>query len=206
MNGPILLTGFEPFGENAINPTALLMERLAGDEGVVTAVLPVVYEASVAAFAALLERHTPIAALCFGLAARTDYITIERVAWNRDESTLPDNAGVVREDRIITADGPAAYGSGVPVPALVQTLARAGLPVSFSDHAGGFVCNHLFYRARHMIATRGLDIPMAFLHVPPLPEQVAGQSGRHGLALDRLELAGRTAVAMLRRGLGEGPV
>ncbi|NYZ12977.1 pyrrolidone-carboxylate peptidase [Azospirillum sp. RWY-5-1] len=201
MTAPILLTGFGPFGDNAVNPTMLLMERMAALEGVVTGVLPVEYGTCADAFAALVERHQPAAALCFGLSARTDFILIERIAWNRDESDKPDNAGVVRDDVAIVEDGPTAYGAGVPIPALLQTLARAGLPVSFSDHAGGYVCNHLFYRARHLIETRGLDLPMAFLHVPPLPEQVADQPGRRGLPLDSLVLAARTAVAMLRRGM-----
>lgn len=197
----ILLTGFQPFGEHAVNPTALLMERLAGEEGVATAVLPVEYDACADRFAELVETHAPIAALSFGLAFKTDYILIERLAWNRDESPQADNAGVVREDAPIAADGPAAYGCGLPVPLLLQTLARAGLPVTFSDHAGGFVCNHLYYRARHLIETRGLDIPMAFLHVPPLPEQVAGRAGRRGLEMERVELAARAALSLLRRGL-----
>lgn len=202
MNGPVLLTGFEPFGGHPVNPTAELMRRLDGVEGVVTGILPVEYGAAAARFAALLEQHRPAAAIAFGLAFKTDYILIERLAWNRDESPQPDNAGVVRDDVPIVPDGPTAYGSGIPVPALLQALAMAGLPVTFSDHAGGFVCNHLYYSARHFIVTQGLDVPMVFLHAPPLPEQVAGQSGRTGLPLDRLELGAHAAVALVRRALG----
>ncbi|MBP2294007.1 pyroglutamyl-peptidase I [Azospirillum rugosum] len=203
MTAPILLTGFQPFGDNAVNPTALLMERLAGEPGVVTAVLPVEYDVCGAAFATLVEEHRPAAALCFGLAGNSDYIKVERLAWNRDESDKPDNAGVVRTDSPIEPDGPTAYGSALPIPMVMRELAIAGLPVTFSDFAGGFVCNHLFYRARHLIETRGLDLPMGFIHLPPLPEQVAGQSGRVGLRLERQELAVRTLVGLLQQGLGE---
>lgn len=202
MTAPILLTGFQPFGDHAVNPTALLMERLAGEPGIVTAVLPVEYDACGAAFAALLEEHQPAAALCFGLAAGSEYIKIERLAWNRDESEQADNAGVVRTDDAIVPDGPTAYGSTLPVPTLVRELAIAGLPVTFSDHAGGFVCNHLFYRARHLIETADLDVPMGFVHLPPLPEQVADQTGRSGLTLDQQERAVRALVGLLRQGLG----
>ncbi|HEY0835613.1 MAG TPA: pyrrolidone-carboxylate peptidase [Azospirillum sp.] len=203
MTAPILLTGFQPFGAHGVNPTALLMERLAGTEGVVTAVLPVEYDACGDAFAALVEEHAPAAALCFGLAFRTESVLVERLAWNRDESDQADNAGVVREDAPIVEDGPTAYGTGVPVQLLLRTLAAAGMPVGLSDHAGGFVCNHLYYRARHLIESRGLDLPMAFLHVPPLPEQVAGQPGRSGMPLDRLEVAVQVLVDVLRQGLGD---
>ncbi|MBV5336247.1 pyrrolidone-carboxylate peptidase, partial [bacterium] len=98
-------------------------------------------------------------------------------------------------------DGPTAYGCSLPIPELMRTLALAGAPVSFSDNAGGFVCNHLFYTARHHIETQGLYLPMAFIHTPPLPEQVADRPSRRGLPLDRLETAARAVVAWLRRGL-----
>lgn len=115
MTTPILLTGFAPFGELAVNPTALLMERLADEPGVVTAVLPVEYDVCGDRFAELVAEHAPLAALCFGLSARTDFIQIERIAWNRDESDQPDNAGVVRTDAAIVPDGPTAYGSNLPI-------------------------------------------------------------------------------------------
>lgn len=201
MTPPILLTGFQPFAGDAVNPTALLMDRLAGEPGLVTAVLPVVYTECGERFAALLEEHEPMAALAFGMARRTDFLLIERIAWNRDESEAADNAGVVHEDQPIAQDGPTAYGSSIPVPLLLRALAGAGLPVSFSDHAGGFVCNHLFYAARHRIETSGLDVPMAFIHVPPLPEQVAEEPTRRGMPLDRLVLAANAAVDTIRRAL-----
>nr|WP_247886795.1 pyrrolidone-carboxylate peptidase [Azospirillum sp. SYSU D00513] len=196
-----MLTGFQPFGPHGVNPTALLMERLSGEPGVVTAVVPVEYGACGDLFAELVRRHEPAAAVCFGLAARSDFIQIERIAWNRDESPHPDNAGLVRDDLAIVEGGETAYGSGLPVPALVQALGAAGLPATFSDFAGGYVCNHLFYRARHLIETEGLDLPMGFIHMPPLPHMVEGEPGRRGLPLDRQELAVRTVLDLLRRGL-----
>ncbi|MGQ9364886.1 pyroglutamyl-peptidase I family protein [Azospirillum sp. ST 5-10] len=205
MAGPLLLTGFQPFDEHAVNPTALLMERLAGMEGVITAVLPVEYDTCGTVLAGLVERHAPVAVLSFGLSFRTDSVLVERLAWNRDESDKADNAGVVRAGAEIVAGAPTAYGCGMPVPLLVRVLAQAGVPVAISDHAGGYVCNHLYFRARHMVEAGGLDLPTAFIHVPPLPEQVAGHSGRSGLAFDRLERAVRTLVDALRRGLGEAP-
>lgn len=201
---PVLLTGFEPFGGETVNPTALLMERMAAVEGVVTAVLPVEYVTAAAAFRAAVARHQPMAVLSFGMNGASDFVLVEQIAWNRDECDATDNAGVVHGDDAIVEDGPTAYGTGMPVPFLVRTLAMAGVPVAMSDHAGGFVCNHLFYQARHWIETEGLDLPMAFLHVPPLPEQVADQAGRRGLSLDRLEAGAMALVAALRQALDEG--
>lgn len=199
MAGPILLTGFQPFGVHAVNPTMLLMDRLAGAEGVVTATLPVEYDRCGEVFAALLDAHAPSAALCFGLSYRTDTVLIERLAWNRDETGQADNAGVVRTDAVIVEGAPPAYGCGLAVPLLVRALAGAGVPAGTSDHAGGFVCNHLYYRARHTIETRGLGIPMAFIHVPPLPEHCTDRVG--GLPIERLEAGVRAVVDAVRRSI-----
>lgn len=192
MTAPLLLTGFQPFGSNAVNPTMLLMDRLAGTAGVVTATLPVEYGTAGDAFEALLDAHGPAAALCFGLSYRTDVVLVERLAWNRDETEQADNAGVVRNGAVIVAGAPPSYACGFPVPLLAEALAGAGVPVSVSDDAGGFVCNHLYYRARHAIATRGLTLPMAFIHVPPLPEHCTDRVG--GLAMERLEAGVRALV------------
>ncbi len=202
MTAPILLTGFRPFGEEgAVDPTALLMERLAGETGVVTAVLPSLYDVCGDAFASLLDQHRPLSALCFARSERTDYIQIERLAWNCDDDEQADEAGTVRSDQAIVPGGPSAYGSTLPVPRVMRELAMVGLPVTFSDFSGGFLGNHLFYRARHAIETAGLDVPMGVFHMPLLPEQAGSIPGRRGLPLDRQELAVRTLVVMLRQAL-----
>lgn len=196
MTAPILLTGFQPFGSNAVNPTMLLMERLAGTEGVVTATLPVEYGTSGDAFEDLLDKHEPAAVLCFGLAYKTDALLVERVAWNRDTTEQADNTGLVRQGVAILDDAPASYPCGFAVPVLVEALTAAGVPVEVSDDAGGYVCNHLYYRALHAVAMRGLDTPVAFIHVPPLPEHCTDRAG--GLAFERLEEAVRALIAAVR--------
>lgn len=201
MTAPILLTGFHPFGGRLADPSALLMERLAGEPGVVAATLSPLYDVCGEEMAALLDRHQPKAALCFALSERTDSVRLERLAWNRDESDQPDADGTVREDRVILADGPTAYGGTLPVPRVMRELAMAGVPVAFGDFAGGFLGNHLFYRTRHLIVTAGLDVPMGFFHLPPLPEPAQTGVGSRGMALDRQELAARVLVDLLRRAL-----
>lgn len=220
MTAPILITGFAPFGTTpddeadpsaadhpptdhpwTADPTALLMDRLAGEPGVVTATLPPLYDTCGEAFAELLAKHRPLAALGFAYLDSSDYIRLERLAWNRDESPLPDAAGTVRDHADIVPDGPTAYGSTLPVPRVMRELSMAGLPVTFGDFSGGFLGNHLFYRARHIIESAGLDVPYGFFHMPPLPERAAVLRRFGGLSLDRQELAARTLVGMLRRAL-----
>ena len=183
----ILVTGFERFGPNDLNPTALLMDRLAGKDGVTAVVLPVEYHTSVKRFEALLDEHRPDAAVAFGLARAYDQIRLERVALNLDEAAAPDNAGVPRCGLRIVEDGPVGYWSTLPVDRLIEALTEAGLPAAASGHAGGYVCNHLFYGVRHALERCYRPLPMGFVHVPPLPEQVAGEPGRTGLGMDDLE-------------------
>ncbi|KAA0580153.1 pyrrolidone-carboxylate peptidase [Azospirillum sp. B21] len=215
MTAPILITGFAPFGLPpngeadhspaghpwAADPTALLMDRLSGEPGVVTATLPPLYDACGEAFAELLTEHRPLAALGFAYWEASDYIRLERLAWNRDESPLADAAGTVREHADIVPDGPTAYGSTLPVPRVMRELSMAGLPVTFGDFSGGFLGNHLFYRARNIIESADLDIPYGFFHMPPLPERAATLRRFGGLSLERQELAVRTLVRMLRTAL-----
>jgi pyroglutamyl-peptidase len=185
----ILVTGFEMFGPNDLNPTALLMERLAGVDGVTAAVLPVEYHTSVKRFEALLDEHRPDVAVSFGLARSYDQIRLERAALNLDEAAVPDNAGVLRCGLRIAEDGPVGYWSTLPVDRLIAALSEAGLPVAASGHAGGYVCNHLFYGVRHALERRRWPLPMGFVHVPPLPQQIAGEAGRTGLGIDEIERA-----------------
>lgn len=220
MTAPILITGFAPFGTPPdgevdpsaadhspidhpwmADPTALLMARLAGEPGVVTATLPPLYDACGETFAELLAEHRPLAALGFAYLESSNYIRLERLAWNRDESPLPDAAGTVRDYADIVPDGPTAYGSTLPVPRVIRELSMAGLPVTFGDFPGGFLGNHLFYRARHIIEGADLDLPYGFFHMPPLPERAATLRRFGGLDLERQELAVRTLVGMLRRAL-----
>jgi pyroglutamyl-peptidase len=201
----ILVTGFERFGPNDMNPTALLMDRLAGKDGVTAAVLPVEYHTSVGRFEALLDEHQPDVAVAFGLARSCDQIRLERVALNLDEATMPDNAGVLRCGLRIADDGPVGYWSTLPVDRLIEALTEAGLPAGPSGHAGGYVCNHLFYGVRHALERRGRPLPMGFVHVPPLPEQVSSEPGRTGLGVDDLERAAHIILNELRTGQYQRP-
>jgi pyroglutamyl-peptidase len=195
----ILVTGFERFGPNDLNPTALLMDRLAGKGGVTAVVLPVEYHTSVKRFEALLDEHRAEVAVAFGLARSCDQIRLERVALNLDEATVPDNAGVLRCGLRIAEDGPVGYWSTLPVDRLIKALTEAGLPAGPSGHAGGYVCNHLFYGVRHALECRGRPLPMGFVHVPPLPEQVSSEPGRTGLGLDDLERAAHIILNELKQ-------
>jgi pyroglutamyl-peptidase len=170
----VLVTGFEPFRGERVNPSEAVVRALAGRPGLRIAVLPVSYRRAEAELAALLEAAPPRALLLLGLAAG-DAIRLERVARNCDASEGPDEDGEARATAPITAFGPADYGSTLPLTSFAEKLAGLALPVAWSDDAGGFLCNHVFYRAREWLEQRGLVVPCGFVHLPPL----------HALALER---------------------
>ena len=174
----LLVTGFEPFGVQRVNPSERVVRALAGRSGLVTAVLPVAYRRAETALVRLLDATQPRGLLLLGLAAG-DAIRLERAARNRDEAEACDEDGEPRAGMPISAGGPPDHASTLPLDAFAAALARLALPVAWSSDAGGFLCNHVFYRAREWVERRAPGIPCGFVHLPPLEaigleRQIAG--------------------------------
>jgi pyroglutamyl-peptidase len=175
----VLLTGFEPFGGDRVNPSWLAVRRLHGrtlrGHRIVARRLPTTYEESLPRLRRLLRRVQPALVICVGQAGGRAEVTPERVAINVDDSRLPDNAGWKPADTAIIPGGPVAYWSTLPVKAIVRALSRHGVPASVSSSAGTFVCNHVFYGLMHELAKNGNAVRGGFVHVPLLPGQAARQ-------------------------------
>lgn len=182
-----LVTGFEPFGADAVNPSREAVVRLPpriGELAIETRILPTVFGRAIAALEDALVTTAPDIVLCVGLAGGRAELSLERVAINVDDARIPDNDGQQPIDRPVIADGPVAYFTGLPVKAAVMALREAGLPAIVSNTAGTFVCNHVFYGLMHLVATRALPVRGGFLHVPCLPAQATGLTGVPSMALD----------------------
>ena len=175
----VLLTGFEPFGGQSLNPSwevarALHGEVIAGAQ--VTAVqLPCVFAQALPALKQALASHRPDIVLALGQAEGRCDFSVERVAINVQDARIPDNAGAQPIDVPVVAGGPAAYFSSLPIKALVAGLRAAGFPASVSQTAGTFVCNQVFYGLQHALAGQGVH--SGFMHLPLLPEQAAHWKG-----------------------------
>ncbi len=173
----ILLTGFEPFGDFAANPSQAIVERLAADHrpdrgyDLCTAILLVAYAEAAERILALLAETRPDAVLLLGVAGKRSTISLERVALNLDEAAKPDNRGEKTDGRLIVPGGPVGYWSTLPLPRFYAALVEHGIPVSMSHDAGAYLCNHVFYVTRHALETAGRPIPCGFVHVPPMAEQ-----------------------------------
>lgn len=197
----VLLTGFEPFENEPVNPSweavrALDGQRVGDDAVIVARQLPCVFGAAIAGMAALLEALKPDVVIAVGQAGGRTEMSIERIAINVDDARIADNAGAQPIDATIAADGPAAYFSTLPIKAITRDLRAAGVPAMVSQTAGTFVCNHVFYGLMHALASRGAGGTRGgFIHIPYLPEQAARHPGAPSLALDTLIAGLRVAVA-----------
>jgi pyroglutamyl-peptidase len=170
-NRRVLLTGFTAFGSVAVNPSQLIVEQLAGSSpDLITAVLPVEYAGSRSALYDLLSLHQPDVFIGLGVAAGRKMISLERLAINLDDANAPDNAGVALHGQMIEPEGPAAYWSTLPLEAMYTALSGENIPVHFSNSAGNYVCNHLFYCARHAAETSSALISSGFVHLPSIDE------------------------------------
>jgi pyroglutamyl-peptidase len=197
----VLLTGFEPFAGDRVNPSALAAEALAGerldDARLVAAVLPVSYARAGAALRAAMTAHAPDAVLAVGQAAGRAEISLERIAINLDDARLPDNDGELRVDVPVVQGAPAAYFAAVPVKAMAARIRASGVPAGVSHSAGSFLCNHVFYLLCHEVATRLPTLQAGLVHVPALPEQVAERPGQPSMALSTIVGALREAIRCL---------
>ncbi len=167
----VLLTGFDAFGGETVNPSWLAVQRLHGRQvaghRVVARQLPTVFGASVQALQGHIDRWQPRLVLATGLAANRRAMSLERVAINVDDARMPDNAGAQPIDRPVVPGGPAAYFTTLPIKAMLLALQDAGYPAEVSQTAGTFVCNHLFYGLLHGLR-EAVGVRAGFVHVPPL--------------------------------------
>jgi pyroglutamyl-peptidase len=167
----ILLTGFEPFGVLPFNPSELLVQQirdgapLAGHE-LTTEILPTAYDRAGALIEARLTALRPDVLLATGVAETRAELNLERVALNLDDADKPDNAGALREGSPIEPTGPLARQTALDLAPLAARLRGEGFATKVSNHAGAFVCNHVYYCALGAIARHRLPTQALFLHVP----------------------------------------
>ena len=194
----ILLTGFEPFGGEHINPSQQIVRALDGEiisgHRVVGAILPVAFAVIVPLLENLLAAHRPALVLALGQAGGRSAISLERVAINLIDARSADNEGLQPIDETVIADAPGAYFSTLPIKAIEAHLCALGIPVASSLSAGSFVCNQVFFGLAHLLATQHADVRGGFIHVPWLPEQAAHHGGQASMALATMIAGVRAAL------------
>ncbi len=189
----LLITGFDPFGGESINPSWEAVKGLPetiGEWALTKLQVPTVFGKAGETLLAAAAELQPDAVLCVGQAGGRAAITPELVAINLRFGRIADNAGVSPMDVPVAADGPAAYFSTLPVRAMAQAVADCGLPGQVSYSAGAFVCNDLLYTVLHHYA--GTAVRAAFVHVPFLPQQAA--EGIPSMSLDDIQKGLQAAI------------
>jgi pyroglutamyl-peptidase len=205
----ILVTGFDAFGGEEVNPASRAVEHLAASvararEGVevITREIPTAYGASAMAVQEAICRCSPQAVICVGQAGGAAGMRVERVALNLDDARIPDNLGNKPSDRPIAPGGPVAYWATIPVRDVVEAMKAEGIPAFLSYSAGTFVCNHVFYSTCHFVATNSLPIQVGFIHVPCLPEQVVEKSQTPSMSQECITTGLEAAIRAVATHLG----
>lgn len=199
MGKKVLITGFDPFGGEKINPALEAVKQLDGtfieDIEIIAQEIPTVFHESIKVVNNAIKQHQPDVVICVGQAGGRTQVTPERVAINMDDARIPDNQGNQPIDEPIEEDGPAAYWTTLPIKRIVLEMKKAGVPAAVSNSAGTFVCNHLFYGVMHYLEHNAPNIRGGFIHIPFIPEQTL-ENNAPSLSLEVIVEGLKTAAAI----------
>lgn len=196
----LLLTAFDPFGGETVNPAQEAVKMVSsrvGNVEIIKCVVPTVFGKSIETVAAAIEDCRPDAVLCIGQAGGRADLTPERIAINLDDASIADNEGNRPVDTPIFPDGKPAYFSTLPVKAMVAAIRAAGIPASLSNTAGTFVCNHLMYGVLYTLEKYCPNVQGGFLHVPYIPSQVTGGRGIPSMSASDIVRGLEAAIAAI---------
>ncbi|MCJ8014922.1 pyroglutamyl-peptidase I [Paenibacillus sp. KQZ6P-2] len=203
----ILITAFEPFGGDTINPT----QKLIGDIGkepvqgaeIHTLLLPVVFDECSAQLIQTIESIGPDAVVCCGLASGRTSITPEQIAINLKEvpkeSTVADNNGNRPYNEAVNPEGPDGLFTRLPVREMVESMKEQGIPASISYSAGTFICNNTMYALLDYIRIHNLPIAGGFVHFPASEEMAALKPSLPSLSHDTMLKGLQTIVRTLMK-------
>ena len=193
----IIVTGFDPFGGEKINPSIECVKALPEIEGVelIRLELPTVFKESAKRLNEVINDVKPDAVLSVGQAGGRAGITMERIAINVDDARIPDNISQQPIDEEIQVEGEAAYFSTLPIKRIVKAIREAGIPAEVSNSAGTFVCNHIMYQALFAATKADKPFKAGFMHIPFIPEQT---TDKPSLPLEESTKALQIAIETIR--------
>jgi pyroglutamyl-peptidase len=193
----VLITGFDPFGGEKMNPSfeAVKQVRIQNQEiEIIKLEVPTVFYKAMKTIEEEIEKSRPDIVICTGQAGGRTDITIERIGINVIDARIPDNEGQQPIDEKIDANGEDGYFSNLPVKAMVRSLKNNDIPASVSNTAGTFVCNYLLYGVMHLVKTKYPEMRAGFIHVPFLPEQVTDKKNMPSMSMEMMSKAFEIAI------------
>ena len=193
----IIVTGFDPFGGEKINPSIECVKALPEIEGVelIRLELPTVFKESAKRLNEVINDVKPDAVLSVGQAGGRPGITMERIAINVDDARIPDNISQQPIDETIQLDGEAAYFTTLPIKRIVKAIREAGISAEVSNSAGTFVCNHIMYQSLFAATKADKPFKAGFMHIPFIPEQT---TDKPSLPLEESTRALQIAIETIR--------
>ncbi|MGL5412669.1 MULTISPECIES: pyroglutamyl-peptidase I [Bacteria] len=198
----VLITGFDPFGGESINPAweavKAMKDNIDGIE-VIKLQIPTVFKKSAEKLFAGIEEHKPDAVICIGQAGGRYDMSVERVAINMDDGRIPDNEGYQPIDTPVYEDGENAYFATLPIKGIVEEIKLAKIPASVSNTAGTYVCNHIMYSLLYYISKNNLNVKGGFIHVPYITEQVVDKKNMPYMEVTTITKALECAVQALNK-------
>lgn len=196
----ILVTGFDPFGGESVNPAWEAVSRLPGEINgaeVVRMLIPTSFERAPQAILEKVREYHPDYVISVGQAAGRTAITPERIAINMMSASIPDNDGEQPTEQKIEDNGPDGYFSLLPVVEMVKAIEAAGLPGRISNTAGTFVCNRVMYSVLHACHTEFPKMRSGFIHVPCIPEQTEKHPEWFSLPVEEITRGLEAALSVL---------
>ena len=194
----VLITGFDPFGEENINPAweavKKIKDKIEGAE-IIKKQIPTVFNKSISQLLDEIEKNQPDIVICVGQAGGRYDVSIERVAINIDDARIEDNEKNQPIDIKIFNDGESAYFSNLPIKAMVEEIKSMEIPASISNTAGTFVCNHIMYGLLYYINKKYSNIKGGFIHVPFINSQVVNKKNQPYMSLEHIVKALEASIS-----------
>ncbi len=185
----VLLTGFNPFGTDTVNPAEEAVKRVKDQvlgADVIKVIVPTTRFESLTVLEEAVATHQPDVVICVGQAGGRFDITPERVAINMDDYRIQDNEGNQPIDEVIYEDGETAYFSNLPIKAMVQRMKEQEISASVSNSAGTFVCNHIMYGALYLVDKKYPNMKAGFIHIPYMRNQVVDKPNMPAMELETI--------------------
>jgi pyroglutamyl-peptidase len=193
----VLVTGFEPFGGEKINPAYEIVKELKDEIGgaeIIKLEVPTAFGVSIEKVIQKIDEEDPDHILCLGQAGGRNQISVEKVAINLNDARIPDNLNQQPIDSPIDPAGDTAYFSSLPVKAMVEAIQARGIAAAVSYTAGTYVCNHLMYGVLNYLKKHNGRQKAGFIHIPFLPEQVREKHHIPSMSLETMVDAIETAI------------
>lgn len=185
----VLISAFEPFGGESINPSSLILEKIPnrlGELDIIKILLPVCFYDSSQYLASAIDAHKPDFVISLGQAGGRSAITIEKIGINLNEAPIPDNNQQQPRNESINAEHADGYFTTLPIQEMVAACHKISVPCQISYSAGTYVCNHVMFSSLAYIKTHDLNCKSGFIHIPYLPEQVIDKPNQPSMCLESM--------------------